>query len=385
MRTTKRRDTLRVFGTGLVATLAGCGSSQSTETTGRTVTQPSTQTATPTVTETPNETATQTATSVPRVVWRQTVGNYLKSSPAVVDGTVFVGSHARTVSALAVDDGTEQWTVETNGHVFGGPTVVDGTVYVGTEEGLYAITAADGSIEWRTDLWNIRSQPTVRDDTVYVGSDDTRVYALDIETGTVLWQSQSLGGHHAQILCSPAVVDDTVVVGTGDRAVVALDAETGRTQWRSTAAGRVYANPVIDGDTVYVGDRLGLVSLDLDSGEHKSRLNAPVVRGLTRGTRGLYVGAAGSVVAVSPGENRVRWEQTATVGAAPAVDDGTVYAGTKSDNKAKAVGGVVALDAESGEIDWQTTLETSVRTDPAVTADRVVVGTIGGDVIALER
>ncbi len=228
MRTTKRRDTLRVFGTGLVATLAGCGGSQSIETTGRTVTQPSTQTATPTVTETPNETATQTATSVPRVVWRQTVGNYLKSSPAVVDGTVFVGSHARTVSALDIDDGTEQWTVETDGSVFGGPTVVDRTVYVGTEEGLYAITAVDGSIEWRTtDLWNIRSQPTVRDDTVYVGSDDTHVYALDIETGTVLWQSQSLGGHHSQILCSPAVVDDTVVVGTGDRAVVALDAETG--------------------------------------------------------------------------------------------------------------------------------------------------------------
>ena len=67
------------------------------------------------------------------------------------------------------------------------------------------------------------------------------------------------------------------------------------------------------------------------------------------------------------------------------MDDGTVYAGTTGDNKAKAVGGVVALDAESGEPDWQTTLETSVRTDPAVTADRVVVGTIGGDVIALER
>lgn len=82
--------------------------------------------------------------------------------------------------ALAAADGRERWRVETIGGVRSSPAVADGTVYVGNANGnVSAVAAADGSERWRfrTDRV-VQSSPAVADGTVYVGSDDGRVYAL---------------------------------------------------------------------------------------------------------------------------------------------------------------------------------------------------------------
>ncbi|MEZ3144605.1 PQQ-binding-like beta-propeller repeat protein [Halobaculum sp. MBLA0143] len=403
MDTPTKRDVLRTFGSGLVAAVAGCGGRRSTETPSRTVTQSPTRTkVTPAATETPDEAApptetetlTETPRPIPRVAWRHATGDDIQSSPAFADKTVFVGSRAETVSALDTADGTVRWTVETAAPVVGGATVVDGTVYIGTEEGVYAIAAADGSVEWDTRrVGYIRSRPTVEGNTVYVGSRDRYVYALDAESGTVSWESEVGVTQHSQILCSPAVADGTVVVGTGDRNAVAVDAETGEELWRSSVAGRVYADPLIDRDVVYIGDSRGLVGFDLYSGDRVSRVETDRrVEGLTRGPDGLYLGGArgdigGSVVAVSSDGRRVRWKQTLgqSVGCASSVADGTVYVGTTDRNNRGPPGRAFALDTESGAPDWRVTLDAGVRTDPAVTPEAIVVGTEAGDVIALDR
>lgn len=87
---------------------------------------------------------------------------------------------------VTADPGTEQWAFETS-NIRSSPTVVDGTVFAGsTDDHLYAVDAATGEQEWafETDRWqSVNASPTVVDGTVFVGSHDHHLYAVDATTG----------------------------------------------------------------------------------------------------------------------------------------------------------------------------------------------------------
>jgi outer membrane protein assembly factor BamB len=62
------------------------------------------------------------------------------SIPAVVDGVVYVGSHARRVHAIDAETGARRWEHATAGTVSGSPAVFSGVLYVGGDDGrLYAL------------------------------------------------------------------------------------------------------------------------------------------------------------------------------------------------------------------------------------------------------
>lgn len=64
----------------------------------------------------------------------------MRSSPAVVDGSVYIGGYD-SVYALSAADGTEQWRFETESRVFSSPAVADDTVYAVSNDGnVYALT-----------------------------------------------------------------------------------------------------------------------------------------------------------------------------------------------------------------------------------------------------
>ena len=102
------------------------------------------------------------------------------SSPAVVDGVVYVGSKDNNVYAIDAATGSERWRFATGSDVYSSPAVVDGVVYVGSwDESVYAIDAATGSERWRFATGSyVRSSPAVVDGVAYVGSYDGSVYAI---------------------------------------------------------------------------------------------------------------------------------------------------------------------------------------------------------------
>jgi len=140
--------------------------------------------------------------------WTYETGNRVISSPAVADGTVYVGSYDTSVYALNADDGTEQWTYETGDWVDSSPSVTGGTVYVGSRDtSVYALYAGDGTVQWTYETGgHVGSSPGVADGTVYVGSRDNGMYALDASDGTVQW-SYDTGD---EVISSPAVADGNV-------------------------------------------------------------------------------------------------------------------------------------------------------------------------------
>lgn len=134
-----------------------------------------------------------------------------------------------TVHALDVGSGDVRWTTALPDFVAGSPAVVNGTLYVGCWDGnVYALDGADGSERWSTAVdAPVSSSPAVAGDSVYVGDRSGSLHALDAASGDGEWflpVGDSVGS-------SPAVVDGTLYVVGDDNAVVAASTE-GRIEWR---------------------------------------------------------------------------------------------------------------------------------------------------------
>lgn len=205
--------------------------------------------------------------------WFYNTGDVVTATPAVVDGTVYVGDWAGTFYALDQETGDERWTFETDVHE---------TVYAGQIVSSAAVADADGRR------------------LVYFGGGKT-MYALDAGTGEEVWRYE-LGEpgnttEPTEIESSPVVVDGRVIFGYDghDRpgyaaGVVALDAASGDLLWEfdpdqgaePTGCVGVWSSPSVDTerDLVFAGTANcptspegwgeyteALFALDLDSGE----------------------------------------------------------------------------------------------------------------------
>ena len=83
-------------------------------------------------------------------------------------------------------------------------------------------------------LWTFRTSyfvqesPLIVDDRVYLASDHV-VYALDLHSGELIWQTAT--GSEGAFMGPPAF-DNVVIYTTGGRLLLALEADTGNEIWR---------------------------------------------------------------------------------------------------------------------------------------------------------
>ncbi|HZF10667.1 MAG TPA: PQQ-binding-like beta-propeller repeat protein [Thermoanaerobaculia bacterium] len=226
--------------------------------------------------------------------------DYFLSSPAVVDGRVFVGSGDGNLYALEAATGKVLWKLPTHGRVRSSPAVAGGVVYVGSLDGrLYAADAADGHLRWTFepegvgldsarigfDRTSLQSSPAVAGNTVVFGSRDGFLYAVDTATGHRKWRFD----HQASwVISSPAVENGMVYVGTSDgHFVQAVDLASGREKWHFATGDRVFASPALAAGTVYFTSRdRNLYALDAATGAERFRYrtgdqahSSPVVAG----------------------------------------------------------------------------------------------------------
>lgn len=214
------------------------------------------------------------------VLWRHETARRIRSTPAVAAGTVYLGGGDGVLYALDVRTGALRWTFATSGVAYdaaefgfdrtqiqGSPAVVDGTLYVGSRDAsLYAIDARSGELRWHREdgtAWVVGT-PVVRDGTLYNGrSSSGRFRAIDAATGEERWVVEAGG----PVVSSPALVDDVVYVGSGSGEVLALDALTGETRWRFHTGAPVFSSPVVADGRLYIGsDDGGLYALEATDG-----------------------------------------------------------------------------------------------------------------------
>jgi outer membrane protein assembly factor BamB len=176
-------------------------------------------------------------------------------SPAVVEGMLFFGNWSGSETglyALDADSGTVQWEFDNSGGVSGSPAVSNGTVYVGSRDNsIYSIDANSGKELWRFETGNnVDSSPSVANSTVYVGSQDGAVYALDASDGTEKWRFETGG----KVNHAVAVVGNIVYAGSTDNHAYALNAEDGTEIWRFDTGGGIVSPPAVANGNVYIGN-----------------------------------------------------------------------------------------------------------------------------------
>lgn len=184
-------------------------------------------------------------------------------SPVVMGDLVFVPSmRSDRVTAYRVDDGAEVWRRYVDGPVRLAPAAWQGRVYFVSDDGhLHCVDAETGEPRWSfkaapnnrlvlgnnrvISMWAARGGPVVKDGTVYFAAGvwpfmGTFIFALDAQTGDVVWQntgestnwqSQPHGGAAAFAGISPqgylAATEDRLVVSGGRGTPALLDRHTG--------------------------------------------------------------------------------------------------------------------------------------------------------------
>ncbi len=197
-------------------------------------------------------------------------GGRVRSTPAVADGLVYVGSADGTFYAADLRTGRERWRFDTEGHqlesakfgydrrtIQSSPVIAGDLVVFGARDGfLYALDRRTGRERWRYDYkisW-VNSSPAVADGIVYVGTSDAHfVNALDAATGAEKWRFATKG----IVWSSPAVAGDVIVIGEGGGLVHVLDRATGAERWQLQLGGGIFSSPVVADDVVYVGSHDG--------------------------------------------------------------------------------------------------------------------------------
>jgi len=208
-----------------------------------------------------------------KLKWEFSTGGPIHSSPAIVDGTVYVGSRDWTLYALDAETGAKRWEFKAETWIESSPTVVDGVVYFGSNDGrLYAVDASTGTKLWDYKIpYAIKSSPAVADGMVYIGGDDYSIYGLNAVTGTKLWSFET-GSH---VSSAPAVANGIVYVGSLDGTLYGLHSQNGRYRLGFKTFQAIVGSPAVDGSVVYVNTGGFLYAIDGNGrnwpGEHDFR------------------------------------------------------------------------------------------------------------------
>jgi eukaryotic-like serine/threonine-protein kinase len=310
-----------------------------------------------------------------RVKWKFHTNGYVLSSPAIANGTAYVGSTDHNLYAIDLKSGAQKWKFATRSRVTSSPAVAGGTVYFGSFDGnFYAVDAATGQQKWKFATAGERrftgkrlhgsepsgesmpdpfdfflSSPAIWNGAVYFGSGDGNIYSLDVATGQLKWKFQTGDVVHA----SPAIANGTLFIGSWDSYFYALDAATGKEKWKFKTGEdtKIYnqvgiqSSAVVADDMVYFGCRdSNVYALDVKTGAQRWVFN-----------------------------NKMSWVITT-----PIVHDGRLYFAT-SDS-----GMFHALDAKSGASLFSNKFIWPMFSSPAIAGSTLYIGSHQGKVIAVD-
>lgn len=270
------------------------------------------------------------------------------------------------------------------------PALANGVLYTADSEGqVYAIDGESGKVLWEAELDRPLSGGVgVGGGLVLVGDLRGRLFALDAGTGEQRWRTHV----NSEILSAPAANDQVVVVQAQDARLLGLSATDGSVLWQYTTDSpaltlRGTSAPVMTDATVVTGFANGkIVALNPANGVVLWEDRVALPKGRTELERMVDVDAApllvgdvvyvtsfqGRAAAMSRGTGRGLWYQDISSHHQAAFGLDQVYISETGDK-------ITALRANSGQVLW-TNSEMTYRglTSPIYVDGYLVVGDAEG-------
>jgi outer membrane protein assembly factor BamB len=238
----------------------------------------------------PNETILNKQ-NVPRLqlLWQAQLGNLVDySSPAVVNGVVYIGStdgrlwaYPSTGCGQAVCT-QPTWSSISMGQIVDSPTVVKGFVYIGSQTSpssnagkLDVFSATGCGQQVCSPIWQgivgtesiLQSSPAVANNRVFIGAHDGKLYVFNANgcgssTCAPLWTATT----GASIESTPTVAGTAVYVGSDDGKLYAFKSKgcgspNCKPLWTGTLNGPAFdSSPAVLNGMVYIAGQHGLAA-----------------------------------------------------------------------------------------------------------------------------
>jgi outer membrane protein assembly factor BamB len=143
------------------------------------------------------------------------IGSPTGVTPAVLGNVVYFSTMGGTLFGIDWKEAKVVWKIEdktSQQEVRSSPAVQEGILVVGSRDRrVQAHDPKTGDALWNFPTkQRIDCSPVIVGNRVFVGAVDGRLYALDLKTGKELWQYQAAGG----FMGSPAVADGKLVITT---------------------------------------------------------------------------------------------------------------------------------------------------------------------------
>jgi outer membrane protein assembly factor BamB len=314
-----------------------------------------------------------------------------------VDWPLYGYDLARTKNLEAGDVGPplrKIWSWDSKQLIEFSPIVVNDRIYGMNNDTLFfALDADTGKVLWKKQPGKLNaSSPVYHKGVLYaVNLEPGQVFAMRARDGKIMW-SKSLPGRSES---SPAIYKGKLIFGCECATVFAFDAKTGKQVWATPTAGEVKAAPAVADGKVYVGDYAGeMYAINAVNGDIVWQSSG---QGGSFGQAGRFYSAPavaygrvyasnvdGRVYSFSTEDGELAWTQStgdwvysATVAGETANGRPAVFA-SSFDHKA------YAFDAQDGQILWATDVGGIVSGAGSIVGDVYYVSILAGKTLGLD-
>jgi outer membrane protein assembly factor BamB len=281
--------------------------------------------------------------------WTFAAGKFLKSSPVVSAGKIFLGGPTGIFHALDFKTGKEIWKAEAG-------IGVDAPALIFREN-------------------------------VLIGSKDGWLICLDASTGEKKWTYETMG----EIVGAPnnGFLSESnrsvILVGSYDNFVHCVDARTGKLLWKFETLNYINGTPAIwnNEEVVFGGCDAQLYIISLSQGKliRQVDLGAPIASSVgVKDTHG-YVGDMDKTVhAIDLDKGQIGWSyepRNFPYFSSPALTDNLVIIGGRDK-------GLHAIDRETGKQIWRYAARGRIDGSPVVVGNKVIVGSMDGKLYQID-
>lgn len=222
--------------------------------------------------------------------WVESAGGPVRQTPILTDDALFLVREDDAVVAMGREEGEVFWTYRREGTVeysiggHAGLLFEGGRLYTGFSDGtIVALEPSDGSVIWERptaidfepregdarSFYDVDATPRLQDGVLYAASVSAGLYALDADSGTVLWrEAERLG------VTGIASSGRLLFLASVDNGLTAYDTRRREVAWHLSSENGAPTQPVVAGDILLVGETLGsLRALRVQTGEEVGRID----------------------------------------------------------------------------------------------------------------